>query len=397
MADPPLLTRPFLLLVAAHFLQGLGFASMLLLPLYLDHLGASRAQVGLVMATAGVGALLARPLVAWSLDRVGRRPTLVVGTGLVVLGMALLALVTTTGPLVYAVRVVFGLGQGALFAGYFTVAADIVPEARRTEGIALFGISGLVPLALNGFVALARLDADALRWLYPVAALLVGSSLLFVVRLPEPPPHPPLGDGEGSVWEALRQRRLLPVWLATAAFASSMAVFMAFVTVIAEARGVRWPAAVWLPYAAGAVSVRLVGARLPDRLGPENLVAPAVGLFALALLLAGRGTTDASFLLAGLVGGLAHGLAFPIVAGQAVSRSPARWRGSVMSLFTAVWQAAEMVAPPIGGLIADRAGDERMMALMALAAAVSLLPWLLLERRFGGRLSPPGSSPPRGT
>ena len=33
-AQPPLITRDFVLLVIAHFLQGLGFSSMLLLPLF---------------------------------------------------------------------------------------------------------------------------------------------------------------------------------------------------------------------------------------------------------------------------------------------------------------------------------------------------------------------------
>lgn len=146
---PPLVTKSFLLLVLGHFLQGLGWSSMLLLPLYLDHLHASRAEVGAIMAMASVGGLTARPLVAWALDRVGRRPTLLAGTALMSLGMVLLALATDVGPLVYGVRLLFGLGQGAVFTGYFTVAADLVPEARRTEGLALFGLSGLVPLAIT--------------------------------------------------------------------------------------------------------------------------------------------------------------------------------------------------------------------------------------------------------
>lgn len=387
MADPPLLTRSFLLLVVGHFLQGLGFASMLLLPLYLDHLGATRTEVGLAMAVGGIGSLAARPLVAWSLDRVGRKPTLVVGTLLVVLGMSLLAFARDMGPLVYGVRVVFGVGQGALFTGYFTLAADLVPPARRTEGIALFGISGLLPIGLNAFVAFARLDPSATRWVYPVAALVVLASLVVLARLPEPPRPDAAADAasEGSVWSALRQPRLFPVWLATALFAAVLGTFMTFVTVLAQRRGLEWPAAVWLPYAFGAVSVRLVGARLPDRVGPHNLIAPAIGVYVAALLVAARATTDAGFLFAGLLGGLAHGSCFPIVASQTVTRAPARWRGSVVALFTGVWQGAEMAAPPLAGALADRAGDETMFASVAVLAALALLPWLALEHALGGQ------------
>lgn len=382
MADPPLLTRSFLLLVLGHFLQGLGFASMLLLPLYLVHLGASRTEVGVAMAVGGIGSLASRPAVAWALDRVGRRPTLVVGTVLLALGMALLAFARDMGPFVYGVRIVFGVGQGVLFTGYFTLAADLVPPARRTEGIALFGTSGLLPIGLNAFVAFAHLDPPSLRWVYPGAALLVLASLVAVARLPEPPRPPAVAD-EASVWTALRQPRLFPVWLATAVFAGVLGTFMTFVTVLGQRRGLEWPAAVWLPYAIGAVSVRLVGARLPDRVGPHNLIAPAIGLYVVALLVAARATTDAGFLLAGLVGGLAHGACFPIVASQAVTRAPERWRGSVVALFTAVWQAAEMGAPPLAGALADAAGDEAMFAAVAVVATLALVPWLALEHTLG--------------
>ena len=39
---PPLLTRNFGFLVTAHFIQAMGWSSMLLFPLYLAHVGASR-------------------------------------------------------------------------------------------------------------------------------------------------------------------------------------------------------------------------------------------------------------------------------------------------------------------------------------------------------------------
>ncbi len=391
MADaPPLLTKSFLLLVLGHFLQGLGWSSMLLLPLYLDRLQASRTEVGAIMAMASVGGLLSRPLVAWALDRVGRRPTLLVGTALMSVGMLLLALITQVGPLVYGVRVLFGLGQGAVFTGYFTVAADVVPAERRAEGLALFGLSGLVPLAINAVIAFLPLGPGDLRWVYPAAATLVAASLFVVARLPEPAQATTLAEGADaeSVWRALRRPALLPVWLATAAFSGVMAVLLAFLTVIAARRGVEFPAAVWLPYAVGAVGVRLVVARAPDRLGVHNLIAPALAVYVGAALVAALADTDRGFLLAGLLGGAAHGMCFPLVAAQAVGRAPARWRGSVMALFTAIWQAGELIAPPLCGAVADRHGDATMLVVVALTAGATLVPWVALEHVLGRRASP---------
>ena len=82
-----LVTKPFVLLLIAHFLQGLGWTSMLLLPMYLESIGADRAQIGEVMAVGGLGGLLALPFAGAALDRVGRRPTLIAGTCCTVAGL----------------------------------------------------------------------------------------------------------------------------------------------------------------------------------------------------------------------------------------------------------------------------------------------------------------------
>ncbi|MDC3379520.1 MFS transporter, partial [Planctomycetota bacterium] len=285
---PPLITRDFMLLVAAHFLQALGFSSMLLLPLYVDWLGADRAEIGLIMASAAIGGLVCRPLVGWGLDAWGRKKTLVVGTLLLVAGM---------GPLIYVSRVLVGVGTGTLFTGYFTFAADLIPDARRTEGLALFGVSGLVPLLINPFVGELNLRPADLPLVYPVLAGLVFVSLLFLWPIAEAK-----RDGAaqqiqlGAVVRALKARSLWSVWLATAVFASLVAVFMSFVTVTAEQRGLERPAAVWLTYALAAVCVRLFAGRLPDRVGPANLVAPALALYAFAGVAVSHALTVEQFL-----------------------------------------------------------------------------------------------------
>src|SRR5574339_55953 len=146
MRDRAILTRPFLLLTAAHLLASVGYASMVLLPLYLDHLHATRSEIGVIMAISFIGGVALRPAVGWALDRLGRKSTLVIGTIVLSASMCCFWLVTSISPLVYAVRIFFGIGTGAIFTGYFTFASDLIPAERRTEGLALFGISGLIPL-----------------------------------------------------------------------------------------------------------------------------------------------------------------------------------------------------------------------------------------------------------
>ena len=387
----PILTRPFGLLTAAHFVQALGFSSMLLLPLYLDHLGASRTAIGAVMASASIGGLASRPLVGWALDVFGRKPTLIVGTLIVVAAMTGILGVVDVGPLVFGVRILFGAGAGALFTGYFTLAADIVPVSRRTEGLALFGISGLVPLLVNPFADQVGVEPSELRWFLPMVGGVILTSLLFLPGVPEPggvrtPEHVTVR----AVRQALSARRLLPAWVATAIFSGLVAVFMAFATVTAADRGVEHPATIWLTYAGGAVAVRLVGAWLPEKVGPSKVAAGALLLYAAGLLIASQATTDGGFALAGLVAGLGHGYCFPVLTAQVVDRSPDALRGVAMATFTGLWELARLVMAPTFGKLADLTSDGRMLKTAAGAAVVGLAVWVLVVLRLGRPPEPGG-------
>lgn len=390
MSEPRLLTRALLFLMLAHFMQGLGYASNLLLPLYLDHLGANRATIGAVTSTAAVAGLLARPAIAWALDVWGRRPTILVGSVLVTSGMGLVFFVEDLGALLYITRILFGMGVGALFSAYFTFAADLIPISRRTEGIALFGVSGLVPLAVNPFADKLGVEAADVRWFIPLISIAVIASVLFILPLRETAgdasaaaPHERQPFRIRTVVAALGQRPLWSVWLATCAFSGLVALFFAFGTVTAERRGLADPASLWLTYAIGAIGVRLLGARMLDRIGPANLVAPSLALYLVGTLLLAGGFTESEFLWAGLLAGLGHGTCFPVLSAQVVNRMPDTLRGSGMTAFTALWSVSQLALPPIFGAIADLYDDATMFSLAALVVIVVMTGWAVLEHRHG--------------
>jgi len=385
--EPPLMTRNFVVLMIAHFLQALGYASMLLLPIYLQYLQASRTQIGVVMAIAAVSGLAARPVIGWALDRLGRRPTLIAGTCFLVLSMEMLLLVDRIGPLLYATRIIFGIGIAALFSGYFAAAADIVPQARRTEGLALFGISGLLPMLVNPFTDQIGIAAPDLRWFLPIVGGVIFLSIVPLLILPESAGKRGEKLDLGELLRALRNRPLWPAWFATAVFSGLVAVFMTFATVAADRRGVARPATLWLSYAGGAIFVRALGARLPERIGPANLVAPALGSYVVALMLTASATSLTAFLVAALLAGLGHGYCFPVLSGQVVTRTPERFRGSAMALFTAIWGLTDLIASPLFGALADRWGDGGMFLFAAVTGIVSLAMWVLLEHKLAPRNS----------
>ena len=380
------LTPPLLWLMFAHFLQGVGWASMLLLPLYVEFLGGSRATIGWVMGLAAISGLLFRPLIGWGLDRWGRRKTVISATLTLAAGMICIGGVTGIGPMLYASRLIVGVGVAALFTGYFTFASDLVVPERRTEGLAIFGVSGLAPLLINPISQAIGVDAPDLRWFFPVISSMVVLSLIPLVKVPDvvserkTSAEQPVSERN---WRVLVAPQLWPVWLVTIILGGLVVLFLSFATVAARSAGLERPTNLWLTYAAGAVVVRLVGARLPDVIGTHNMVAPALAAYVGAALLLADASTGNIVLLGGLLAGLAHGYAFPVVTSQVITRVPEHMRGTGMAVFTGLWDVSRLVLAPILGAVADATDDSTMFASGAVGACILLAVWAVAEHLVG--------------
>ena len=377
--EPRLLTRSFILLVIGHLLQAAGWTTMLLLPVYVEYLGGNRSDIGSVMAIAAVGGLLFRPLTGWALDNIGRRVTLIAGTVLLTTGMFMIGFVTDIGPLIYTARFLIGVGAGALFTGYFTLAADVIPPERRTEGIALFGISGLLPLSMNGFIDRLDVAGSDMRFIFPGFAVLVLVSIWAVLAIPEPKRHiNPKKEAPNPI-RSLLQKKMVPVWVATMIFAGLVAVFMAFVTVTAAKQGIDHPATLWIFLLHG----RSICAAL-RRTHSRPCWAHKYGCACDRLLLLRSSYGGHGNHSRGIYARRYPGRAWPWVLLSrfdflVVNRIPAENRGSGLAAFTALWDVTSLLFPPLFGGIADDYGDSIMFILAVCLALLGLGIWTLIE------------------
>ena len=158
---------------------------------------------------------------------------------------------------------------------------------------------------------------------------------------------------------------------------------MTFATVCAEKRMISDPASLWITYAAGAAMVRLLGARLPDRVGTHNMVAPSIGAYILGMIITAQANTMEGFLLGGFLAGIGHGYCFPVLTSQMITRVNKGLRGSGMASFTALWEIVSLMLTPLFGLLADREGDTVMFLVAASIATLGLVLWVVLEHVLG--------------
>lgn len=345
MASPPserFLTWPFVLVFAANFLQGLAIHPYLHLPGYLTRMGAGEALVGLVFGMMSGAAIVIRPFAGRVMDSRGRRIVIVAGGLLHVAVCLLYTTVHEVGAWLYVVRSLQGVAIGALFSSLFTYAADIVPPTRRTQGIGLFGVSGMLPMSLGGLLG----DAILARWdyheLFLITAGIAGVAFLLALPLPEPERSRATGLG---FFGAATQRDLLPVWFVGSAMATALGGLFAFLKGYTEDYLHFGSVGLFFSWYTGAAIVLRVGfGWLPDRVGPMRVYYPSMLCLSVALVALSQATGAGWVAFAGTLAGIGHGYAFPILSTLAVTRAHPADRGSAMSLFTAVFDAGSSSA-----------------------------------------------------
>ena len=119
-----------------------------LLPLYLsEHFGATKDVIGMVLSGYTITALLVRPFSGYVVDTFPRKKVLLVCfTAFAIFFAGYLA--ASTLLLFLIVRTLHGGPFGALTVANSTVAIDVLPSSRRTEGIGYYGLSNNLAMAI---------------------------------------------------------------------------------------------------------------------------------------------------------------------------------------------------------------------------------------------------------
>ena len=309
-------------LFAAALLQEMSFFLLVHVPGYFETLGITEALIGLLYAAGAVLALLFRPAFGRILDLTNRRTVLLVAGLLNATVVLALATTTVWGPYLWVLFLAQRVLQIALFTTMLTYGADSIPIEHRTQGLALFGLSGLLPIALGGVVGDLVIEAFGYPALFVLASAASLGSWLLVWRLPLLPilGHRP----RRGFWSALAQRNLLPLWWVTLALSIGMETIFTFTRTFVADRGVGSTGLFFGVYGVTAAATRILGGRHYDRIPQRPFVTGALLAYGSALLLLAVAGSSAVIVAAAFAAGLSHGVLFPILTSQVVSRAQDR-------------------------------------------------------------------------
>jgi MFS family permease len=361
------LTPRFLLVVASGLFYFSALSMLLpVLPRYVeDELGGGSIAVGIASGSLFVGAIVLRPYAGRIGDRTNRRMLIIGGAAIVALSTALYGVVHSIYWLV-AARSLTGVGEAAFFVGAATMVTDLAPEDRRGEAVSYWSIAVYGGLAFGPVIGEAVLgDARyGLTW-GVAAALAAAAAVLGIFTRDVPRDDAPRPGGHLVHRAAVAPGTVLALSLI------GLAGFQAFVPLYADDLGIG-PGGVFLLYGVLVLGVRIIGARLPDTLGPLR-----AGSLATAFGAAGLGVMAAWGGAAGLYAGTilfsaGMSLLYPSLLLLALTGVPDSERASVVGTFSSFFDLSQAVGAFVCGAVVALTGDRGAFATGAVLSLVAL-------------------------
>ena len=360
-----MVTGRFAIVTLATFAYFISLGSLLpTLPRYVkDELGGDGFAVGLVVGAFAVSAAIVRPWAGRIGDRYGRRVLLSGGALLVGLTTLAYTQVDAVGPLV-ALRLLSGIGEAAVFVGAATATQDMAPAHRRGEAASYFSVALYSGLALGPALGERLADASGYHRVWVVAGLAslaaagLGLGTPHVSRRDAPKPtrllHPAaLGPG-------------LVLMLGLIPFTG----FAAFLAVYGPDIGLDDTGPIFFAYAGIILTIRIFGAKLPDRLGWQRASTIALSAVCFAGVVLAVWPSVVAVWITAVALGIGMSLLYPALFSAALEAVPEHERSQAVGTFSLFFDLSQGVGAPVLGVVVALSSERGAFAVSAAIAAV---------------------------
>ena len=372
-----LYTPAFWAMALANLCHTASFSAFFLLPLYILKHGGNQGDIGVVMGIFALASAISRPWVAEMIDRIGRKRSYTLGSILMVVSPFLYLGIHDPLGSAYLpfllLRAVHGVGLAICFTSVFTFMADILPRDRLNEGIGMFGISGLIGIAIGPVFAEIMLEPFGFSGLFIVAGILSGISLIIHQPLKESAPTGEEESDPTTFFGLFRREKFIVVGLISLLFGVGLAGSGNFVAPLAEERNLGYISFYFFCYSGGAITIRFINGWLSGKFGENRILPYSIVLYMAGLFLLPLAYNQAVLCVAGVLSGIGHGLIFPLLNTMAVRDERASIRGKATGIFTGGIDSGIFAGSLILGYIGDWFGLNVLFLCAGLSMTIALI------------------------
>jgi len=369
-------TKSFILMTVGMFFLFTAFYMLLpTLPLFIKQMGGSEAQVGLAAGAFMLTAVIFRPFVGGLLDRFGRRPFIVWGLLLFTLAMYMYDWIGGIVVLM-GLRILHGTSWAVSTTAIITAITDMIPSARRGEGMGMFSMAMTVAMAIGPMFGIWVTENLSYHALFLFAALLSAAALLLTIGAKIPfRPQP------GARRIELFEKSVLPIMSSVFFLYIAYGGITTFVPLLANSIKVN-SGAFFLAYAATLALIRPIAGKLSDRHGETFVIVPALVITISALIVLGSSTGLFGVLVSAVLYGIGFGSVQPALQAATIRLAhPDRKGVANASLLTATDLGIGLGAIMLGW-VSQYMSYQVLFTVSAVSVALSLLMFTFFVKRL---------------
>lgn len=392
-ASERLITPTFAALLMACLWYFLGTGMMLeAIPRYVrTALGGTDSSVGAAIGMAGLAAAVLRLPAGTLTDRKGRRWILILGCAVAAVSILGLLAAHSVGA-VLGFRLLTGVADAAFFVGATAAMQDLAPDERRGEATSYFSAVAYVAVALGPVLAEWLIKRFSFELVWLVATGLCAVAGVLALRVPRNRQAAPSGRRfwpKPLLHPAARAPGAVLV-IGLMGFAS----FMTFAALWATEVGIVRAGDMFLLWAAGAFTLRVLTARLHDRMGARTTTSIALSASAVGLAVLATWQTPTGAYLGTTVMACGHAFIFPALLTLVVERAPRAERGQAVGTFSMSFDLAFGAGGFLAGGVAQWFGGiPAAFWFGAAACGVALVVARMVLGARPGAVGPPNDAP----
>src|SRR5436190_44178 len=274
----PLFSLRFAMLWAYAFITFFSAFQLLpAIPLHILELGGSKAQAGWFLTVYTLCSAFAAPVMGTIADHVGRRRLLIVASILFVFFSVAYGLIRDLR-LLLLVGAVHGSMWSGILASASAIMSEFIPESRRAQGLAWWGLSSTAAISLAPAVGLW---VFRFGWMTLCVELAVLSTVMAVWAVVLPARDASRSTGKlafGDAWDW----RVIKTTLSFSVMCFGYGGITSYAAIFAIEHHVT-PEAIYLTtFAATIIVVRVSLSHLADRVGVKRVLYPSLALVPIA-------------------------------------------------------------------------------------------------------------------
>lgn len=370
-------TKDFILISAINFFL---FASWQMfpsvLPVYLQSLGASDIELGLITTITTIAALLIRPFGGLLLDRFGRRGILIAGIAFMVVSVCAYSIFSAIFA-IFVVRFLHGLSWGIASTSSQTVASDVIPPKRFGEGMGLFALSASLALAIAPGFALELFDREGfLPVVWVAIGFLLGAfGLSFLFKLVKTQVSQPF-----CVKNVFERTSLVPALLVLC-LTMCYGGLITFLALHAAAQGVEGIGIFFTAYAIAVALSRPILGKVVDRRGYGVIIVPGLVAMVVSLVLLAFADSLILFVAVAFLFGFGFAACNSTLQTMAVADIPSERRGAANATYLVGFDSGIGLGALISGIVVSHAGYSGLYLCFAALPIIAGVFFFLCARK----------------